>query len=466
MAATDAPGVLFLCVANSARSQLAEGLARAKFGDRVRVQSAGSRPTQVNRFAIETMAEAKLDISSHTSKLVDDIDPDGIDLVVTLCAEEVCPTFLRPVRRLHWPIPDPASKDPLPDAEMRARFRVARRTINARLDALEAALALPPRTQLMPATPDDRAELEALLRACELPLDGLDDAFPKGFVLARLDGELVGAAGLEQWAERGLLRSVAVAPAHRGKRIAHALVADRIAWAKSILTDYAKNGTVTSKAFASLSLLTTSAAGFFEKLGFKPVDRGSLPEPLRQSTQLSLPACSTAVAMTLTFFPTTEESLAKGIEAELAAHGTFVPPWVKYPNIPRYSIGWRMGSGEWYQWMFGTWWEQLDETARTEYRSHWTPPPQWANYFSEDEGAQDALIARGIADEVAAHGTLRPPWIKHPEMPHGAEAWNTTGPSEWYLTLWSTWWDTLDEPARAAYRAEWPAPPDWPDFYA
>src|ERR1041384_5526771 len=97
-----APGVLFLCVANSARSQIAEGLARAKFGDRIRVQSAGSRPTKVNPFAIETMAEAKLDISGHHSKLVDEIDPAGIDLVVTLCAEEVCPTFLRPVRRLHW----------------------------------------------------------------------------------------------------------------------------------------------------------------------------------------------------------------------------------------------------------------------------------------------------------------------------------------------------------------------------
>src|SRR5262245_47345774 len=115
------PGVLFLCVANSARSQLAEGLARARFGERMRIQSAGSRPTQVNPFAIATMAEVGIDITSHTSKLVDAIEPDGIDLVVTLCAEEVCPAFLRPVRRLHWPIPDPASETPLPEAEMQAR---------------------------------------------------------------------------------------------------------------------------------------------------------------------------------------------------------------------------------------------------------------------------------------------------------------------------------------------------------
>lgn len=374
--------MLFLCVANSARSQLAEGLARAKFGDRIRFQSAGSRPTKVNPFAIETMAEAKLDISDHLSKLVDEIDPDGIDLVVTLCAEEVCPAFLRPVRRLHWPIPDPASPTPLPDAEMRARFRVARRTINARLDALEAGLALPPRTALMPATPDDRPELEALLTACKLPLEGLDDA---RFVIARLDGELIGAAGVEQWAERGLLRSVAVAEAHRGAGIATALVADRIAWARSILTDYAADGTVTSKAFASLSLLTLGAEGFFAKLGFTKVERSALPEPLTRSTQLALPACSTAVAMTLTFFETTDEQLARAVAAELAAHGTLVPPWVKYPEIPRYSIGWRMGSGEWYAWMFGTWWEQLSEADRAVYRAKWPPPEDWAGYWDDED---------------------------------------------------------------------------------
>src|SRR4051812_40721510 len=98
------PGVLFLCVANSARSQLAEALARKRFGDRIRIQSAGSRPTRVNPMAIEVLAEDKLDVSAHTSKLVDSIDPSTVDLVVTLCADEVCPAFLHPTSRLHWPI--------------------------------------------------------------------------------------------------------------------------------------------------------------------------------------------------------------------------------------------------------------------------------------------------------------------------------------------------------------------------
>ena len=127
------PGILFLCVANSARSQMAEGLARAAFGDRVSVQSAGSEPTQVNPYAIEVMRELGLDLTAHRSKSVDTIDPATVDTVITLCAEEVCPVYLGKARRLHWPIPDPASKDPLPREEMLARFRAARDTLKERI---------------------------------------------------------------------------------------------------------------------------------------------------------------------------------------------------------------------------------------------------------------------------------------------------------------------------------------------
>src|SRR5690606_29919357 len=80
------PGLLFLCVANSARSQMAEGLARARFGDRFVVQSAGSHPTQVNPWAIEVMAELGIDLVAQRSKSVDEIDPATVDTVVTLCA--------------------------------------------------------------------------------------------------------------------------------------------------------------------------------------------------------------------------------------------------------------------------------------------------------------------------------------------------------------------------------------------
>lgn len=136
--------ILFLCVANSARSQMAEGLARDLFGDQATVMSAGSAPSRLNPYAIEVMAEVGVDISGQRSKSVDDIDPGSIDLVVTLCAEEVCPVLPGRVRRLHWPIADPASTDPsLTPEDFRARFRTARDQIKARLEILKALIDLP-----------------------------------------------------------------------------------------------------------------------------------------------------------------------------------------------------------------------------------------------------------------------------------------------------------------------------------
>lgn len=129
--------LLFLCVANSARSQMAEGLARMIFGDRARVQSAGSRPSTVNPYAVEVMREKGVDLTTHASKSVETIDPATVDTVITLCAEEVCPLFLGKAERLHWPIDDPASSDPaLTREQMLARFRAARDLIEARLQAL------------------------------------------------------------------------------------------------------------------------------------------------------------------------------------------------------------------------------------------------------------------------------------------------------------------------------------------
>ncbi len=134
--------VLFLCVANSARSQMAEGLARHLLGDEVRVMSAGSRPATVNPYAVEVMAELGVDLSSHASKSVDSIDTESVDLVVTLCAEEVCPVLPGRVKRLHWPIADPATTEPLPPETMRQRFRAARDEIRARIETLRDVFPL------------------------------------------------------------------------------------------------------------------------------------------------------------------------------------------------------------------------------------------------------------------------------------------------------------------------------------
>jgi arsenate reductase len=128
-------GILFLCVANSARSQLAEGIARALAPDGVTVWSAGSHPTRVRPEAIAALAEIGIDISGHRSKHVSEIPADRVDLVVTLCAEEECPLFLGRARRVHWGLPDPAGVAGSDDERAEA-FRRTRDELRRRLAAL------------------------------------------------------------------------------------------------------------------------------------------------------------------------------------------------------------------------------------------------------------------------------------------------------------------------------------------
>ena len=129
------PGLLFLCVANSARSQMAEGLARERFGEAVNVRSAGSQPSRVNPLAIRALAEIGVDITRHRSKSVEEIDPATVDVVVTLCAEEVCPVFLGKAKRLHWPLPDPGVAEGTGEERLQ-RFREVRDEILRRLGGL------------------------------------------------------------------------------------------------------------------------------------------------------------------------------------------------------------------------------------------------------------------------------------------------------------------------------------------
>ncbi|MBY0370501.1 arsenate reductase ArsC [bacterium] len=102
--------ILFMCVANSARSQMAEGLAKTILGPGVKVESAGSAPGKLNPYAVQAMRERGIDISKHWSKSVDDLSPEflaKLDYVITLCAEEVCPVLPSKAKKLHWRFPDP-----------------------------------------------------------------------------------------------------------------------------------------------------------------------------------------------------------------------------------------------------------------------------------------------------------------------------------------------------------------------
>ena len=108
---------------------MAEGLAKQIFPE-AQVRSAGSLPGKLNPNAVKVMNEIGLDISKQYAKSFEQVllEPkfmESLDYVVTLCAEEVCP-IVEVGKRIHWPIPDPATDQPLGDEEILRRFRVAR----------------------------------------------------------------------------------------------------------------------------------------------------------------------------------------------------------------------------------------------------------------------------------------------------------------------------------------------------
>ena len=127
--------ILFLCVANSARSPMAEGIARSLAPPGMKVSSAGSSPSPVRPQAIQVLEEIGIDISGHRSKGLESIDAGSVDAVITLCAEEVCPVFLGEAARVHWGLPDPAAVAGTEETRLNA-FRSVRDELLRRLKVL------------------------------------------------------------------------------------------------------------------------------------------------------------------------------------------------------------------------------------------------------------------------------------------------------------------------------------------
>ncbi len=127
--------VLFVCTHNSARSQMAEGLLRAHYGDRYAVYSAGTQPSRVNPFAIEAMRDLGIDLSDHRSEHVDQFAQTPMDYVVTVCdsARESCPYLPARLKNIHHSFEDPSSVDGA-DAAKLAAFRHIRDEIKVWLD--------------------------------------------------------------------------------------------------------------------------------------------------------------------------------------------------------------------------------------------------------------------------------------------------------------------------------------------
>ena len=144
----------------------------------------------------------------------------------------------------------------------------------------------PATPSLQPATTSDMDAVRALLRDAALPLDGVDEQFGPGYVLARDGAALVGAIGIERYGDYGLLRSAVTAPSWRGRGLGQALTRERIAWARA-------------QKMRALYLLTTTAADFFSRFGFERVERARVPDEIRRSREFASACPESATVMVL-----------------------------------------------------------------------------------------------------------------------------------------------------------------------
>lgn len=131
--------VLFICIHNSARSQMAEAFLKQKCGDTFDVQSAGLEPGKLNPIVVEAMREIGFDISQNKTKAVSDFLKSGepFSYVITVCDEtsaERCPIFPGPTTRLHWGFPDPSSFAGTPEEKLK-KTRGVRDTIKAKINS-------------------------------------------------------------------------------------------------------------------------------------------------------------------------------------------------------------------------------------------------------------------------------------------------------------------------------------------
>lgn len=138
------------------------------------------------------------------------------------------------------------------------------------------------------ATTDDLDVVRELLRASDLPDDGLEEQFGPGYALAESEGSIVGVEGIEVHGPDGLLRSAAVVAAWRGRGVGEALTRDRIAWARR-------------RGVRALYLLTTTAGDYFPRFGFRPVSRDAAPEAIRASREFAEACPESALFMSLKF---------------------------------------------------------------------------------------------------------------------------------------------------------------------
>jgi protein-tyrosine-phosphatase/N-acetylglutamate synthase-like GNAT family acetyltransferase len=275
--------VIFACVHNAGRSQMAAALFN-RYADpgRATAISAGTRPgPRVFAEVTEAMGEIGIDLGEAVPQLLSEELAGTASVLVTMGCGEACPG-LPGVERHDWPLEDPKGK-PI------ERVRAIRNDVRDRVRALIARNgwardpAGAPSVALTLARKEDEGDVRALLEASQLPVGGLELAFPAGYVVARAT-QLVGSAGLEVHEGDALLRSVAVSAAGRHHGLGVRLVENRLEAARL-------------QSLRAVYLITTTAAAFFMRLGFLLVDRAEVPEGIRRSAEFASLCPSSAVVL-------------------------------------------------------------------------------------------------------------------------------------------------------------------------
>jgi arsenate reductase len=279
--------VLFVCVENAGRSQMAEGFAKA---NGLMASSAGTVPAEkVNPKVVEAMKEKGITLSAKPRLLTQEMIREA-DLIVTMgCSvEEVCPApLIQQMRKklVDWHIEDPKGK---PLEEIRSIRTQIENKVNELKDQVDSARMRtehPEDATIGAAKQEDLRDIFALLDECELPKDGLAPHLATT-VVARNGNKLVGCAALELYDEFALLRSVAVRTSFRGRALGVRL-------SKAAL-DMARRHRV-----KTVFLLTETAETFFAKLGFVTVPRSEVPQKVQQSVEFTTLCPDTATVMSI-----------------------------------------------------------------------------------------------------------------------------------------------------------------------
>ena len=267
---------LILSGVSDARTQIAEGIARALAPRQIRISSAGVTRGAVDPLAVRVLEELSVPCADLRARTLDEVDLAGVGAVVVLSEEDPPAASLEGVLRVHWPFTDPARGGGT-EEERVARYRAVRNELRRRLIRVFAREALPseasagPTTSVGPASGGDVDSIRRLLVAALLPSGDVGDPDLR-FIVARQGGRVVGCAGLETFGADGQLRSMAVHWTSRNAGLGSSLHG-------RLLFEALQCGV------RNLYVVTTTAADFFARQGYRKVQPADVPPGVKGSEE-------------------------------------------------------------------------------------------------------------------------------------------------------------------------------------